>query len=218
MTGLDPTVRDRLAAMGRVRTLRRGERLIHEGSSGGAVVLVLEGTLRVTRVIGSEEVVLAVRGPGDLLGELGPITGGTARASVEAREAGRVVVMPSSRFLEAQRDDPSIATAIVDRLVQMLTDSDRRLANARRRSLVSRVAQELCVLASIAATDGQEPPSDVMVTQSELASLCIASRSSVAEAVGELRTSGVIDTGRSRVTILDRAELEHLADSETEPR
>lgn len=214
MTGFAPDLRERLAALGRVRAVRKGERLIREGSSSGAVILVLDGTLRVTRIIGAEEVVLAVRGPGDVLGELGPITGRAARASVEAREAGRVVIMPSSRFVEAQRGDHEIASAIVDRLVELLTDSDRRLASVRCKRLAGRVAEEMLQLASLTRSESSDPETTVLVTQSELASLCVASRSSVAEAVGELRQLGLIETGRSRVRILDRIELSRLADEE----
>lgn len=212
MPGLSPTIRDRLAARGRVRTLRRGERLIHEGLTGGSVVLVLSGTLRVTRHCGDQEVVLAIRGPGDLLGDLGSITRGRAGATVEARESGRVVVMPSSRFVTAQTEDPEIAMAVLSGLVELLDATSRRLARAQCRTLASRVAEEILELASL---DGRESPDAgtlVHVTQSELASLCVASRPAVAEAMAALRSSGLIDTRRGRVTILDGEGLQVFAD------
>lgn len=207
MVGLEAALRDRLSELGRIRSLRRGERLIHEGSTNGAVVLVLEGTLRVTSVLGGEEVVLAIRGPGDLLGELGPLTAGAAGATVEAREPGRVVVMPSSRFVAARRDDPELAAAISDRLVELLAESDRRRTNALCRPLISRVAAELLHL--VGDSDDGFP-----VTQSELGSLCVASRSAVAEALADLRDRGAIGTGRGRVTIHDHAALAALAEAD----
>ncbi len=214
MTELPSAAVDRLVELGHVRALRRGERLIHEGSSTGAVVLVLEGTVRVTRVLRGNEIILAIRGPGDLLGELGPITGGGAVASVEARESGRVVVVPSSRFLEAQRDHPEIATAVVARLVEMLAESDRRLVDAQCKPLAGRIAKELSDLARLAGSGAPRDAGTVTVTQAELASLCVTSRSSVAETLAHLRSSGLIWTRRGRVTILDPDGLHRLADDD----
>ncbi len=216
MPGLSPAIRDRLAASGRVRKLRRGERLIHEGLAGGAVVLVLSGTLRVTRVCGGTEVVLAICGPGDLLGELGPITVGSAGATVEAREPGRVAVMPSSRFVAAQREDPEIASAVVARLVELLDVANRRLASAQCRTLTSRVAGEILQLASHHGSDALDSDIEVLVTQSELASLCVASRAAVADALSELRSSCAIDTGRARVRIVDHEGLQLVAGDDTQ--
>lgn len=213
MTGLAPEIQERLAALGRIRALRRGERLIHEGLASGGVVLVLDGTVRISRVVGGEEIVLAIRGPGDLLGEIGPLTSGTARATVEAREAGRVVVMPASRFVTAQRDDPELASAVLARLVELLGDSDRRLVNARCKPLAGRVAEELLALAAATGSNGGRAPAEFPVTQSELASLCVASRSNVARAVGELRGAGLIETRRGRVSILDPDGLGRTADA-----
>ena len=212
MPPLTPVLRDRLASVGRVRTVRRGERLIHEGLSGGAVALVLGGTLRITRVCGDTEVVLAVRGPGDLVGELGSMTGTGAGATVEARESGRVSVMSSSKFLAAQRGDPEIAAAVLSRLVELLDVANRRLSAAQCRPLTCRLADEIIHLASLNQGGSSDAAEGFLVTQSELASLCLASRSAVADSLSELRSRGAIETGRAMVKILDQEGLELLAE------
>jgi CRP-like cAMP-binding protein len=169
------------------------------------VILVLEGTLRVTRLCDGEEIVIAIRGPGDLLGQLAPLGSGLATASVEAREAGRVGVLATSRFSSAISEDPEVAVAVTGRLVELLSESDRRRTDALCTGIDARVATELLALAELTGD------SSVQLTQSELASLCLASRSSVATVVAELRESGAIEASRGRVTLLDVDHLRHLA-------
>ena len=85
-----------LRASGRIRHLRRGERLVHEGGRHGSVLLLISGTVRVlSYTVDGSEVLLAIRGPGELVGDFSPITGSAASATVEAREPTEVAGRPA---------------------------------------------------------------------------------------------------------------------------
>ena len=66
--------RTALGEIGHARSYRRGERMILEGDQNDITYLVLEGRVRVfTGTPEGTEVTLCVRGPGDLIGEMGAI-------------------------------------------------------------------------------------------------------------------------------------------------
>src|SRR4051812_6206720 len=65
-----------LRRRGVTRRFRKGQALFHQGGSSDRVVVLLNGRVKVSTLTDSgKEVVLAFRGPGDLLGELSAIDG-----------------------------------------------------------------------------------------------------------------------------------------------
>src|SRR5829696_5241788 len=63
-----------LRSVGRARRYRAGVALFHQGDNTGPVVVLLTGRVKVVSLSSTgREVIVAVRGPGDLLGELSAI-------------------------------------------------------------------------------------------------------------------------------------------------
>src|SRR6267378_450566 len=87
LAALDEPERSDLLARGGRRRYRRGATVFHEGGGSDEIVVVLAGRVKVSAVTGEgKEVVLAFRGPGDLLGELSAIDGDARSATVGALE------------------------------------------------------------------------------------------------------------------------------------
>lgn len=80
------------------RTLDAGETLVEQGEPGTDVYLLLDGIL-VVEVDGAS---IAELGPGTILGERAMLGGGTRTATVRARSACRVAVVPPKAL---ERDD-----------------------------------------------------------------------------------------------------------------
>jgi CRP-like cAMP-binding protein len=74
-----------LHAAGRRRAYGPGVTLFHEADDSGPVVVLLSGRVKVATVgVPGREAIIAVRGPGDLIGELSAIDGGPRSATVTA--------------------------------------------------------------------------------------------------------------------------------------
>jgi len=70
------------------------------------VMVLLSGRVKVARADESgRELVLSVRDPGDVLGELAFISGEPRIATVTALEPLEALVMPGERISDAPRDD-----------------------------------------------------------------------------------------------------------------
>jgi CRP-like cAMP-binding protein len=193
-----------LGALGRWRTYRRGDRLFTEGNRSDAVYVVVEGQARVFRTTEEgNEVTLAVRGPGDLVGEMGALDPTVARsATVVALGVLRCRAVAASEMHAFLEHHPRAAMALLQMVIGRLRDADRRRAEFGSYDTTRRLARML----ADAATEARSAPA-VTLSQRELAGLVGASRESVARALAELRRRGLVATGRRVITVRDAAGL-----------
>ena len=103
LAGLDEHEAGALVALGMLRRFSRGEVLIFQGEPDDRVMIVLAGRVKVARIEqDGRELMLEIRDPGDMLGELAFIDGGPRVATVSALEPVEALVMPA-RELRALR-------------------------------------------------------------------------------------------------------------------
>lgn len=207
---LDPDARAALMGLGRVRRYRRGATIFMQGARDDTVCLVLEGRVKVTvDTPEGREVVLAVRGPGDLLGEfeaIEPDLGGRLASNValEPLECRVFTADDLRRFLIAH---PAAALELLRLTIRVVSAADRRRVDATALDAPHRLARFL-----VERADAQpEPELDIALTQEELASLIVSSRESVVRALAALRARGLVETGRRRIAIRDLAGLRAFA-------
>lgn len=203
---LDPEARAALLRLGRVRRYRRGATLLMQGARDDIACVILEGRVKVTvDTPDGREIVLAVRGPGDLLGEfeaIEPDLGGRLASNValEPLECRVFTAADLRAFLVAH---PAAALELLRLTIRVVSAADRRRVDAAALDASHRLARFL-----IERADAQlEPELDIALTQQELASLIAASRESVVRSLTALRARGLIETSRRRIAIRDLAGL-----------
>jgi CRP-like cAMP-binding protein len=122
---LTPAETEALEDMGEPGAYAAGEIIFEEGGTADCVLLVRAGRVRVTAVAGDgEEIVLAERGAGELLGELSGIDGQPRSASVTALDEVRGLVVPLRAFRRFLLDHPRVALALLEMLSRRLRESE----------------------------------------------------------------------------------------------
>ncbi|SFW73555.1 Crp/Fnr family transcriptional regulator [Amycolatopsis australiensis] len=211
--GLAPADRRALAGSATRRSCPRGELLCREGDRSSAVLVLLAGHVRIVHgTPDGREVVVGVRGPGDVLGELAAIDAQPRSATVEALDDVEVLEVPGGRFAALCRTRPGISWALLLVLSTRLRSVGRQWLDLGGGAAARRVAAQLMQLAvQHGVRRGDDIAIAVPATQAELAMTAAISRESWARATRELRRRGVISTGRRQVTIHRMAELRRLA-------
>lgn len=209
LAGLTPDEVAELHRIGRTRRWPVGSTLFGEGDRSSTVVLVLTGRAKVFSLTEQGgEVLLAVRGPGALLGEMSALDGAPRSASVGALEPLETLVIPVEDFLEFLRTHPNAAVRIVRMIVGRLRDADRKRVEFGTYDALGRVALRLVELAErFGTSDGRSIRIGLPLTQDELAGWTGSSREAVAKALRTLRHQGVIETQRRSVSVLDLERL-----------
>ncbi len=99
-----------------------GDIIFHEGESGMAVYVVLEGSVKIIKKSNSENKTLYVLGPGSHFGELALI-GHTSRfASAVAENDALLLIMYKSYFDDLIRSNSAISARILLNLAVILSD------------------------------------------------------------------------------------------------
>ena len=112
---------DRLTDALTARAHRPRDVIMRQGERGTSFVLVLEGTVAVSRVDDAGLHVLGSAGPGSVLGELAMLTGGPRRATVEAVTTVRVAQGDLAAF-ELLLDAPGVHERIAGLVAHRLAD------------------------------------------------------------------------------------------------
>lgn len=210
---LTPADRRALAESATRRAYRRGETLCREGDRSSVVLVLLAGHVRIVHgTPDGREVVVGVRGAGEVIGELAAIDAQPRSATVEALEAVEVLELPGDRFTSLCRTRSRISWALVTVLSTRLRSVGRQWLELGGGAAARRVAAQLMQLAvQHGVARGSDIEIAVPATQAELAMTAAISRESWSRATRDLRRQGVISTGRRQVTIHRMAELRRLA-------
>jgi CRP/FNR family cyclic AMP-dependent transcriptional regulator len=202
--------RDAMLRAGHKQQWSAGETMFHEGDPAGSAVIVLAGLLKIHKqTAAGGEVILALRGPGDLLGEVSAVAGAvrTAHATALEQVEGVTIAVPDLRALLSRQ--PRLSLALLEMvMVRLRTADSRRLEYATAESL-PRVTSRLVELAERFGVSGLDGRIDVAmpINQEELASWSAASLESTARALRTLRELELIETHRRRLVVLDLERL-----------
>jgi CRP-like cAMP-binding protein len=194
-----------LRSNGIQRKFARGQALFTEGDLGERVFMIESGwvTLRTAGPDG-EEMILALRGPGEVVGEMSAFDGAPRTATAVAVDQVEAIVAPARTIAQALERDIAAANEFARILATRLRESDRQRLEYTVLDTLARVARRLLDLAE---RFGQPTDDGVKVelplSQEELASWCGASRESTVKALRTLREVGAVTTGRRVVTLHD---------------
>ncbi len=127
---LTPAESDALEDIGEPGTFAAGTVIFEQGGTADVVLLVRAGRVRVAvRGADGGEVVLAERGPGELLGDLSGVDGQPRSASVTALDEVRGLVVPVRAFRTFLMDHPRAAISLLELLSRRLREADARASS-----------------------------------------------------------------------------------------
>jgi CRP/FNR family cyclic AMP-dependent transcriptional regulator len=192
---MGPEVIEAIAGLCKTRSLSRQEVLFQKGDPGSALYAVRRGQIRIGTGTGDgRAVTLNILGPGDVFGEIALLDGHPRTAEAVALEATDLFVVNRHDFLGLLAHDAALAARIIGFLCLRLRWMSERMEEATLLSLDARLARRLIMLF-------QDYGAEIHVTQQELAAFVGAARESVNRTLQGWQRSGIIELGRSRVTV-----------------
>jgi CRP/FNR family cyclic AMP-dependent transcriptional regulator len=195
-----------LLAAGQPRSWHRGEVLVRLGDPADTALVLMAGLVKIHRSnADGAEVVLGIRGSGDLLGEVGANRDAFRTAHATALDPVEGVVIRIAALRSFLATHPAVTLALLDLALARLQAADTSRLEFATAGSLARVAGRLVELAERFGVSRPEGGVDVRlpVNQEELASWSGASRESTARALRTLRELGLIETRRLRMVVLD---------------
>jgi CRP-like cAMP-binding protein len=206
---LDRQERDALDALGVRRAFPRGAALMFEHEPGERVMLVLAGRVKVTRVgADGREMLLSIRDPGDVLGELALIDDEPRLATVTALEPVQALAIPPTIFRRHLETTPRVAVALLEVEARRFRETTLKRSQSTQSDTMGRLAARILELAD---RYGESAGTEVRVvsplSREELAAWTGASRAGVAQALHEFRELGWVHTERRMLIVRDIHQL-----------
>jgi CRP-like cAMP-binding protein len=203
-----------LFATARPHRLKADQMLFTAGDPGDGCYRIEQGLLKVTVVSPSGgERILAILGPGALVGELAVIDARPRSASVTAARDSELSFISRTSFEAVAEKNPEVYRPIVRLLARRLRDTNNVVAAMSFLSLKGRVAQALLSLAEAFGHDVGSGRILVRqkVTQSDLAAMAGIARENVSRILNDWMRQKLVSRLAGYYCLESRAALEREA-------
>ena len=203
-----------LFASARPHRLKADQMLFAAGDPGDGCYRVEQGLLKVTVVSPSgSERILAILGPGALVGELAMIDARPRSASVTAARDSELSFISRTSFEAVAEKNPEVFRPIANLLARRLRDTNNVVAAMSFLSLKGRVAQALLSLSEAFGNDVGAGRILVRqkVTQSDLAAMAGIARENVSRILNDWMRQKVLSRLAGYYCLENRAALEREA-------
>lgn len=192
------------------RRYAKDEAIFHEGEIGDTFHVIQKGRVLIEVSTARGDVAaLAVRGPGEVLGELAIVGSGRRTAKVTALEATETLALTQATLDEMRMADPSVNTRLLEILAEKLQETMDQLMEVLFIPVEARVLRVVLRLAE--AFDSGTHPIIIRVRQEDIAAMAGTRRQTANRPLKAAEAQGAIRVGRGRVEVLDRDLLEKLA-------
>ncbi|WP_255954677.1 Crp/Fnr family transcriptional regulator [Streptomyces odontomachi] len=210
---LDPVLRREVLRLGAERRYARGDVLLRQGDSGRSVMVLIDGLTKVSSLSASgDELLLSLRTRGDLLGELGFVTGSPRSALVVAATSVRARVIPAAGFAAFLRQHPEQAMRVSAVVARKLQRANERRAEYQSMTAKKRVAAVLVdVIEMIGDETDAGPRIGPELTQADLASLAVVSLRTVEQLLQDFEQERLLERRRRYLIITGAARLREIA-------
>ncbi|HLU99499.1 MAG TPA: Crp/Fnr family transcriptional regulator [Thermobifida alba] len=193
--------------------LGRGQTLFSEGDEGDRLYVMLSGKVKLTRTSADgRENLLAVLGPGEMLGELSLFDPGPRTASAVAVTDAVLAGLGHDDLRPFIMRQPEVAVHLLKALATRLRRTNDVVADLVFTDVPGRVAKALLDLAQRFGKEGEDGLHvHHDLTQEELAQFVGASRETVNKALAEFALRGWLRIEAKAVVLLDIERLRRRA-------
>jgi CRP-like cAMP-binding protein len=181
-----------------------GSHLFKEGESASAAYLIESGQVDLYRTHNGRRRVVARVGPGSVIGDIAMFGEGTYMSS--ARTVNKVEAFKFDRdeLIPELAKHPALCLRWLVAGLRQLQDTQRRIVHLMHKTVLAQVADLL-------VEESKKQNGHIDLSQSAIATLLGASRQTVNEAIGSLRSIGAVETGYRHIRVIDQEKLSDVA-------
>lgn len=122
--GLNDQDVQRLLDMAKPVTIQAGELLMEEGTPGDSAYIILDGELEILKRSGQQDVVIALRGSGEVIGEISLLDQSPRTASVRAMRDSHLLMIGQEAFQQLLTSSPSATRAVLRTIIERLHNTE----------------------------------------------------------------------------------------------
>lgn len=194
------------------KTYKKGTVIFFENEPGDEFFIVKEGIVKISKLEGAKEVILAIFHEGDYFGEMAVLEKDQVRsASAEAMETSVLYVLNRRDFMGLMEDNPKltlmlleVAMARIRKMNEMIKDLTTLDARTRIIKLISGLTEEYgCNMRGGVLID-------LKLTHQQIADMTSTVRETVTKILLELQYQDIIQIEKKKIWIHDMNKLQDM--------
>lgn len=201
-------------ALGRARLGRHydpGEIVFNTDTLALAVFCIHAGSVRLARPMrGGRDVVVGVRGAGDVLGFREVLAEMPYQVGAEVLAPSMICEVPRETFVGVVRENPELAQRLMKRLAHEYLNAETQLVVRAHLDVTARIAHLLSARIAEEQADGGRRPPAVRMGREEMALLAGTTRESVSRCLARLARRGIVRLDDGTIHIRDLEQLQDL--------
>jgi HEAT repeat protein len=115
-SGISPEDLEQIADIAQEQLYSTGTLICREGEPGSTLFIIVTGKVEVIKGIGKTENVIAVREPGEFVGEMAILESAPRSATLRAQEDVRVLIIEGEAFKAILKDRPEVAISVLQHM------------------------------------------------------------------------------------------------------
>ncbi|QSQ09717.1 CRP-like cAMP-activated global transcriptional regulator [Koleobacter methoxysyntrophicus] len=196
-----------------VRDYKKNTVIFMEGEPGEALFFIKAGKVKITKMAeDGREHILHFFKDGDVFAEIVLFTGDNYPATAETIEDSKIGIIKNNNMERLIRENPDISLELLKLMSRRLQYAQEKVKDMAFKDTTSRMAK---VLLGLAERHGKKSEEGIVIclklTHQELAGLVGITRETATRILNSLKKSGIIDTGKKCIVILDKNELQKLS-------
>lgn len=193
--------------------LGRGRIIFGPTQESRIIFIVLEGRVRLYKILGGAELTMEIVGAGHLFGDVSALAGQQRGMYAEALDPSHLALLNISLLHYLVQENPEVGLRLAERLAGRLYESREWIADVALKKVPARLASHLLRLLK---TEGMVDREGVGIrtryTHEQLATMIGAKRVAVSRAMSELRRLDAVEVRGRRVYLKDEAALQRAAE------
>jgi len=207
--GLPEEKFNKLAEISIIKKFNKGEQLFEADVLANGFYAPIKGRVKIFRTSPSgKEQILHVFGPGEAFGEVPVFEGGTFPAHGQAIEKCEALFFPRREFEKMIKEDPDLAMKMMAMLAQRLRILVNKIDDLSLKEAPSRVASYLLLLRSSQESDTFK----LDLPKGQIAFYLGTIQETLSRIFKKFNDQGIIEIQGKEITLLDKAELESIAE------
>jgi CRP/FNR family cyclic AMP-dependent transcriptional regulator len=199
--------------------LARGQTLFRSGDTGDGCYRLEQGAVKVVMNSANDQSrIIAILGPGSVIGELSMLDGQPRSASIIAIQDCELLFLTRDAFRQYVRAHPNVFELLTAMLVRRLRETDELLAATSFLNVKARLARAFLELSKHLGRDDGRGQIEIAhrISQSDLAAMAGVARENVSRTLSEWREKKIVSQVAHYYRLHNVAALEReLQDEQT---
>ena len=206
---LSPREMQELNRVTTMSTVQRGRVFYRPEEPGEVMFIIKEGRVQLYRISPEgKKLVITTLGPHTLFGEMALLGTKMHNTFAEAIDDCLICVMSRTDLERLILNKPQVALRILEITGKRLREAEERLENMAFKGIPARLASLLLRLSE------EQGSTDITgLTHQDLAESVGTYRETATQVLNDLKSQGLIEIGRKRITLLDLERLTEVAES-----